>query len=241
MINEKEYFLLLESNIMNEFKKKHNRTVDAGYTDREDRNRFASEQMVKLGGRKILNLGGGGERHLSAQLPGDYQVYEVDIVGDCDLKLNLDKTDSLPFEDKSFDISCAFDVLEHLESFHLMNEEMYRVSRSFVLLSLPISSYEIYHNVLKNKPQKRPDLNRGIFSKYYGLPLVVPEDRHRWWLYFGDIVRYYTWFSRLKNTKVEFWVPLPRGKMGLLKKLIGGHLYYTFFCPHVWVLIERSD
>ena len=93
--------------------------------------------------------------------------------------INLDKVSRLPFEDSEFDLCCAFDVLEHLEKFHLINNELLRVAKQYVLISLPNSAFEIYNNVLKNNPQKRPDCNRGTFSKYYGLPIIEPDDRHR--------------------------------------------------------------
>ncbi len=45
----------------------------------------------------------------------------------------------LPFADKSFDIACAFEVLEHLpfESFEKALSELTRVATDFVVLSLP--------------------------------------------------------------------------------------------------------
>ena len=60
----------------------------------------------------VLNLGGGQKRYLKDT---KFKVTEVDIEGDNDLNLNLDKIDKLPFETNSFDVSIALDVLEHLE------------------------------------------------------------------------------------------------------------------------------
>lgn len=234
------YLKLLAVDLNVEFKKRHNRSVAANYSDRSDRNRFAANLLKGLAGKKILNLGGGGERHLESHLSADYSVHEVDIVGDCDTKLDLDSVQTLPFDSSSFDICCAFDVLEHLESFHLINKELFRITKSEVIISLPNSAFEILPNVFLNKPQKRPDLNRGAFSKFYGLPLIKPNDRHRWWLYFQDITRYFIWFESQHPCKVEFFVPDESRKERLLKWIIRDHLYYTFFCPHVWIRISKE-
>jgi hypothetical protein len=216
-----------------------NRNVNARYESREDRNRFAAEQIQRFGVSSILNIGGGGKRHLSSHLGQAYKVFEIDIVGDCDLKLNLDQTDRLPFEDNAFDLCCAFDVLEHLEQFHLLNDELYRVSSSDVLISLPNSAAEIFPNVMRNRPQRRPDLNRGAFSKFYGLPLKQPYDRHRWWIYFQDIVRFYYYFAQKNQCQLEFWTVTPGSKGHLVKLLAGHHVYNTFFLEHIWIKLTK--
>ncbi len=102
------------------------------YGNRENRNRWAAALVQQLPGKRILNLGGGGKRHLSSFLGPQWQIHELDITGDCDTRLNLDRIDRLPFDDGAFDTCCAFDVLEHLEQFHLVSDEMFRVATSSV-------------------------------------------------------------------------------------------------------------
>ena len=86
--------------------------VNPTYVDRQDRNRFAAEQLKSTKITRILNIGGGGARHLQATLANnEIEVFEIDITGECDLKVNLDELSALPFEDNSFDVVCGFDVL----------------------------------------------------------------------------------------------------------------------------------
>lgn len=239
-ISDNDYKELLSLDLNQVFRKNLNCSIDARYTDREDRNRFAAEQIKRLDLQKILNIGGGGKRHLQQNLNESFNVFEVDIVGDCDLQLNLDQIERLPFEDNSFDLCCAFDVLEHLEQFHLINAELYRVSKSSVLISLPNSAAEIFHNVVRNNPQKRPDLNRGTFSKFYGLPLVTPEDRHRWWLYFHDVIRFYYFFALKNKCQLEFWTVKNGINRRIFSSLLGQHLLNTFFVPHIWIHLDKT-
>lgn len=226
------------TDLLKAFETHRNPAINPYYLDRAARNRFAAFQLQSTPVRRILNLGGGGARHLQSCISNSVEVYEVDIQGQCDLTLDLDSVSKLPFDDASFDAVCAFDVLEHLENFHLVNEEMFRVAREYVLISLPNSATELFTNVVWNRPFGE-NIDAGVFSKYYGLPLRPPTDRHRWWIYFEDIVRYYLHFSRLHNASVEFWTPKLNLKKRLFKRVFGSHLYFCFFCPYVWIKLSK--
>lgn len=240
-VEDKIYKEVLGCDLLQIFEAHRNRGVDPYYVDRADRNRFAAEQLRGTAIKRILNLGGGGARHLQANLgETSAKVFEVDVQGECDLKLNLDTISRLPFENDSFDVACAFDVLEHLENFHLLNEEMLRVAKNYVLISLPNSAAEIPYEFFRNRPQKHADCNSGAFSKFYGLPLKAPTDRHRWWIYFHDIVRFYLYFSRKHNVALEFWTPRLNMRKTLFKSVFGPHLYYSFFCPFVWIKLTKQ-
>lgn len=239
--DEEIYQRVLRCDLLQVFNTHRNPSVTPYYIDREDRNRFAAEQLQRTQVKRILNLGGGGARHLQASLSNnEIEVYEIDIQGDCDLKVNLDMLPDLPFQDSSFDVACAFDVLEHLEHFHLLNEEMFRVAKDYVLISLPNSAAEVFYDFLRNRPQKHPDLDRGTFSQFYGLPLRPPTDRHRWWIYFHDIIRFYFYFSQEHDASLEFWTPRLDIKKSLFKSIFGSHIYHSFFCPFVWVKISKQ-
>ncbi len=239
--DEEIYQRVLRCDLLQVFKTHRNPRMDPYYLDRADRNRFAAKQLQGNHVKRVLNLGGGGKRHLQSSLSNNQiEVYEVDIQGDCDLRVNLDTLTKLPFDDSSFDVACAFDVLEHLENFHLLNEEMFRVAKEYVLISLPNSAAEVFYDVFRNRPQKHSDLDRGTFSEFYGLPLRPPTDRHRWWIYFQDIVRFYFYFSLVHGASLEFWTEKLNIKKRLFTAIFGPHIYYSFFCPVVWIKLGKK-
>jgi len=230
------------SNYIKIFENNLDSSVNADYRSREERNFFASNQIKKfVTSGHVLNIGGGGKRHLAKNLGKDFQVFEIDITGDCDLKINLDCIDKLPFEDNTFDVCCAFDVLEHLENFHLINDELIRVSKYLVLISLPNPSAEIL-SIIRNKSQILDKNYSGLTSKFYGLPLQVPKDRHRWWFYFYDIVRFYDFHSKIHNLEIKFYTR--KSRIGIFRTFLsfflGRRLYYFFFLPYIWILL-KSD
>jgi hypothetical protein len=238
--NDEIYHHVLNCDLMEIFNRYRNESVNPFYLDRADRNMFAAKHLKDTSVRKILNIGGGGKRHLEESLnDNEFSVYEIDIEGDCDLKVNLDTLSALPFEDCSFDAVCSFDVLEHLENFHLINEEMFRVAKDYILIALPNSSCEIFFDPFFNRPQRAKDLDRGVYSKFYGLPLTRPSDRHRWWIYFFDAIRYYYYFSLKFNVKIEFWTLKLNLKHRIFKSIFGAYWYYMFFSPYIWVKIYK--
>jgi ubiquinone/menaquinone biosynthesis C-methylase UbiE len=229
-----------DANWLQEFTKRRDRTHVPAYEDREGRNRWAASVVKTFPGNGILNLGGGGKRHLQKYLGPEQRVHEVDIVGDCDTKLNLDEIHRLPFDDDSFDTCCAFEVLEHLEHFHLICDEMYRVCKSTLFVSLPNSAVEMV-SICRNQRFYNDPLENGVYSKFYGMPLKVPEDRHRWWLTFEDIIRYFVWFERANSCEVRFFIPDSERtlKRRVFRMLVGHRLYLTLFCSTVWIRIQK--
>ena len=80
-------------------------------------------------------------------------------------------------------------MLEHLETFHFLIKEMIRVSKKDVLISLPNSASEIPYVIFGRIPNEN-NKKKGVYSKYYGLPIEYQLDRHRWWIYLEDTVRF---------------------------------------------------
>jgi SAM-dependent methyltransferase len=83
----------------------------------------------------------------------------------------------LPFDDASFDVVMALDVLEHADDFHLAFAEVCRVARRHIVITLP--------NLYFVGVRLRHLLGHQISEKY-GLPLARPADRHRWFFSLND-------------------------------------------------------
>ena len=213
-------------------------SIAAEWKSRFDRSKFVKLISENRACKKILNVGSGGNRELAKIVNSSTSVFDIDMAGVCDLKLNLDCIEALPFTDGEFEMVCAMDVLEHLENFHLINDELFRVSSKYVLISLPNSASEFLQIALGRR-DIGPEVERGVFSKYYGLPIKAPPDRHRWWLYPQDIVRFYETYARTRGCKVNYFIPGASFSRSIARLLLGKRLYFTFLLPHIAVLLEK--
>ena len=104
------------------------------------------------------------------KLIGASRYTGVDFVGAPDIVLNLEQVETFPFEDGSFRSVMCIEVLEHLNNLHALARELFRLSSTQVLISLP--------NAWRDARLK---IERGRGSiAHYGLPLEAPKDRHKW-------------------------------------------------------------
>mgnify|MGYP001580854460 CR=1 FL=1 len=78
--------------------------------------------------------------------------------------------EALPYPDNSFDSVVCLDVLEHINELHRSFEDLLRVSRKHVIISLPNCWRKMFKQMLNG---------RGTQASY-GLPPEAPMDRHRW-------------------------------------------------------------
>jgi ubiquinone/menaquinone biosynthesis C-methylase UbiE len=144
------------------------------FPTRAARSEYVARRFQPYFGGKLLDVGC-YEAPLRKILSGlDYTG--VDFVGTPDIELNLEQCGGLPFEDSSFDCVLCIDVLEHLENLHFIFDELIRVSRGHVIVSLP--------NCWRDA--RRPiERGRGDFV-HYGLPAEKPLDRHKWFFNFSQ-------------------------------------------------------
>lgn len=155
---------------------------------------FAAGRLHK-GSARILNIGCGTGRS-SEYLSAFGEVTSVEYDPFCceftrertGLHIIHGSITGLPFDPASFDLVCAFDVIEHVENDDLAVQEMKRVCKSSgaILITVPaFMSHWSHHDVVnhhfrryrmrevRNLFQRIPDGTEG-FSSYFNCWLFVP-------------------------------------------------------------------
>ena len=209
------------------------------YNSRKERNIFFLKLLEKNFSKikTILNLGGGQKRYLKES---PYTVTEIDMSGDNDITLNLDEIKKIPLDNKSFDAVVALDVLEHLENFHLILDEMNRLSKKYIFISLP-NSFGSFFDIIFNK-EKEDKMNNGFYNKFYGLPLKKPVDRHRWFLTVSDVERFFVHYANENKLSIKFLLPRVTSlKSRVLSLFLNKRLRKEILTKYVWIIIEKSE
>ena len=141
---------------------------------RTERPRFLAAQYPVLLTGSLLDVGCDRAVLRERVAPGKY--VGMDLSPEADLCQDLMAEPRLTFPDRHFDAVLCSDVLEHLENLHQIFDELVRVTRGHLLVTLP-----------NNWNSARLRLARGHGSiAHYGLPLEKPADRHRWFFSFSE-------------------------------------------------------
>ena len=221
------------------------------YNSRESRHAFVASRFKPYLSGSILNIGGGGKKHLLKYLnPKEY--LELDIDGDPDIKVNLDLQYPLLIDDNNFDTVLCTDVLEHLEHFHRVFNEILRISKKYIIISLP-NALNIIPNYLRELEYQPSDGSTagdyfGLYSKFYGLPKKTPLDRHRWFFTYSEASDFFKYHEAYKYRIIEeFAVGLGgstiKGKCTrkLLKIFINDKKFKNLFATAYWCVLEKNE
>ncbi len=147
--------------------------TDYRYVDRRTKSRYVwLKYRDILRARRILDVGA-DNCFLKSQIDSAATYWGIGLGGAPDQHVDLEQA-NLPFDSRSFDTVLCLDVLEHLENAHRIFDELCRVSRRHVILSLP-NPWKDFWRMLRKGPYRREEP-----LKYYGLPVGAPQDRHRW-------------------------------------------------------------
>ncbi len=199
------------------------------YRDRRERAAYAAAYFPEIVQGHVLDLGC-GERHVADHARGQY--IGADRRAPTDVRIDLD-TGVLPFADSSFDAILCLDVLEHLDRPHEICAEMARISRRWVLISLP-NAHEL--------TQRWAFLvGRGL-PRRYGLPEEAPAERHKWTFGFSDARRFARTRPGLRVVRERAYYP-PRGHgmrrwMSFLNRH-GRTVWPDLLALSFWALMER--
>jgi len=202
------------------------------YKNREERSKWLAEKFYKeISSSKSLLDVGCYTAELKKHLPRNIKYIGIDIDGFPDMFINLDEIDELPFEDNSFDTVVCADVLEHLNNIHLIFDELCRITEKHLIITLP-NAYASIPEFIKGKKYTTNHEKRkkhGKYSKYYGLPLEKPEDRHRWFFSFDEAVE----FTKFRAEKFNLSLKLVESEFK--------YASYPFFRKMIYLIMRKYN
>lgn len=206
------------------------------YRNRAERAKYIADVYTDFLTGDVLDVGCSGSA-LKGAVKGKY--VGVDIAGTPDIVVDLEKS-SLPFADNSFDCVVCSDVLEHLNNLHDVFDELARVSRRYVIISLPNSrNYEILLRIWSRRP-----------LKFYGLPATKPSDRHKWFFGYDDARAFIRQNSKRLGLRVATLYPHPlryKGPkgwllLGIVRLLaVTRHRFDELGSMALWTLLEKAE
>lgn len=203
------------------------------FPTRADRSQYVARRFAETFRGSVLDVGC-DEALLRGLLPEATRYFGVDIVGKPDLPLNLEQTERLPFDDRSFDCVVCTDVLEHLDNFHAMFGELTRVMARHLVLSLPNCW------VGARQPLAR---GRGSFA-HYGLPVDRPVDRHKWFFNLTDAETFVRTQAERRGLAIRDLFAAEKPRPALVRALRrlrypSQACYLNRYAHTLWVLFER--
>lgn len=143
------------------------------YYNRKSKAYYIWEKYFKILNGNILDIGA-DQCYLKEHLGNKANYIGIGLNSDkIDLKIDLEK-EVLPYKNNSFDVTLCCDVLEHLDNIHEIFDELCRVSKKYIIISLP-NPHSVFWSYVKHG-----NYNEHQHLKFYGLPAEKPDDRHKW-------------------------------------------------------------
>ena len=216
------------------------------YYTREERNKFIIDELGDYIGSSVLNVGGGGRKHLKSFLTENQEYIELDIAGKPDYIVNLEKEMPLQFDDNSFETVICTDVLEHVDNLHELFSELERVSSKHIILSLPNGVADSF-DIIRNKDSVNKENNTGKHSKFYGLPFQKPVDRHKWIFSYTEAEEFLDYKSKeynldiLETFGIAYYGVSLKGKLVrfVIEKILGKQMRKHLFCSTIWCVYKK--
>lgn len=168
--------------------------TDFVYTDRRTKARYVYLKYQSILTGKILDVGADA-CYLKQHLGKDVLYWGIGLGGKLDQRVDLEK-EPIPFDNNTFDCVLCLDVLEHLENIHAVFDGLCRVTKHWVIISLP-NPWRTFYSMLRNGYYNE---NRPM--KFYNLPPEPPEDRHKWFFSTEEAEKFILYRSAKNGMKV---------------------------------------
>ena len=188
--------------------------------------------------RNILEIGKGQGIFESLISNFDYHYLTLDIKPEFapDIRGNVL---NLPIADRSIDLICAFEVLQHLPHSHFKSaiKELSRCARQFVFLSLPCPTSSIYFQFRANFLQRILRKMSSHVNLFYMLPFTLPDKNETQLLEREDTHNPHYWEVNRKSYS----------KRSVLAEIASCDLHVTktfhnpYYAYHLFILCEVNN
>lgn len=203
----------------------------ATFHERAARSRYVARRFAPYLTESVLDVG--CHEAPLRELLREVRYLGVDVAGHPDIRIDLDTDAPLPFDDASWRTVICIEVLEHLDHLHHVFDELVRVSRSHIVLSLP--------NCWRDA--RRPlERGRGHFA-HYGLPLERPPDRHKWFFSYTEARDFVHGKASAHGLEIVelFGTEMHRGawRRHLRRLRYPGARYFNRYVQTLWAVLRK--
>jgi len=207
--------------------------IYTSFNERSDRSIYIAKYFKSELTGRILDVG--CDKAVLKKLLPNVDYIGIDISGTPDICINLEETERLPFNNAEFDTVLCSDVLEHLNNLHHIFNELVRVTKEYLIISLP-NCWQV-----ARRPIER---GRGSFS-HYGLPGEAPLDRHKWFFSLSDADDFLTYQARKHSLTIvsRHVTEKPRLKLVQLARRIRYYNktnYLNRYSHTLWVVYKKG-
>lgn len=163
-----------------------------------------------------------------------YEYVGLDMSGQPDILADLER--KLPFKDDSFDCVLCLDTLEHVDNLHQLFEEMVRVTKRYIVLSLPNNW----------PPALRAMISGRKSPKRYGLPPEKPKDRHKWFFNYLEAEAFIHGIASKSGLSVvccEPYAPAMSSRAlraRISRRVIPKGIWNNLFAQALWAVLKKE-
>lgn len=204
------------------------------FRQRADRSTYIVRRFGRYTFESVLDVGC-DKAVMRGLLGNGVQYTGIDVAGTPDIVLDLETIQRLPFEDNAFVTTVCSDVLEHLDNIHQIFGELVRVTRRYLIISLP-----------NNWANARRPIERGRGEiAHYGLPATPPQDRHKWFFGFTEAAEFIKAQEATYRLKVAEMVANEKPRLSLVRALRrmrypSMERYRNRYAHTLWVIYDKQ-